>query len=113
MPYCETMPYFTPWTGTYCMLEEFDGGYYINGVAISVAPDQVMQAYQLLKQTIVETNQRFDQKAMDLYPEVLQELLTKRDLTQNQTEINRTELHYEVQDMGMLPSPLMQMAIFK
>ena len=100
MPYCETMPYFTPWTGTYCMLEEFDGGYYINGVAISVAPDQVMQAYQLLKQTIVETNQRFDQKAMDLYPEVLQELLTKRDLTRNQIEINRTELHYEVQDMG-------------
>ena len=56
MPYCETMPYCTPWAGTFCMLEEFEGGYYINGVAISVAPDQVMQAYELLKQTIVEAD---------------------------------------------------------
>ena len=37
---------------------------------------------------------------MDLYPEVLQALLTKRDRSENQAEINRTELHYEVQDMG-------------
>ena len=81
MPYCETMPYWTPWAGTFCMLEEFEGGYYINGVAISVAPDQVMQAYEFLKQTIVEADHHFDQKAMDLYPEVLQELLTKRDLS--------------------------------
>ena len=100
MPYCETMPYCTPWAGTFCMLEEFEGGYYINGVAISVAPDQVMQAYEFLKQTIVEADPHFDQKAMDLYPEVLQALLTKRDRSENQTEINRTELHYEVQDMG-------------
>ena len=100
MPYCETMPYWTPWAGTFCMLEEFEGGYYINGVAISVAPDQVMQAYEFLKQTIVEADPHFDQKAMDLYPEVLQALLTKRDRSENQTEINRTELHYEVQDMG-------------
>ena len=100
MPYCETMPYWSPWAGTFCMLEEFEGGYYINGVAISVAPDQVMQAYELLKQTIVEADPHFDQKAMDLYPEVLQALLTKRDRSENQAEINRTELHYEVQDMG-------------
>ena len=100
MPYCETMPHWTPWVGTFCMLEEFEGGYYINGVAISVAPDQVMQAYDLLKQTIVEADPHFDQKVMDLYPEVLQALLTKRDRSENQAEINRTELHYEVQDMG-------------
>jgi hypothetical protein len=92
MPYCETMPEWTPWAGTFCMLEEFEGGYYINGMAISVAPSQVMQAYDLLEQ------KSFDQG--DLYPEILQALLTKRDLTQNQAEINRTELHYMVQDMG-------------
>ena len=59
MPYCETMPYWTPWAGTFCMLEEFDGGYYINGVAISVAPDQVMQAYDLLRQTMVRDQSTF------------------------------------------------------
>src|SRR3954468_10731955 len=100
MPYCETMPQWTPWVGTFCMLEEFEGGYYINGVAISVAPDQVTQAYDLLKQTIVEADPHFDHKVMDLYPEVLQALLTKRNRSENQAEINRTELHYEVQDMG-------------
>ena len=50
---------------------------------------------------------------MDLYPEVLQALLTKRDRSKNQAEINRTELHYEVQDMGDVAKSLMKMAIFK
>ena len=102
MPYCETMPHLTPWAGTFCMLEEFEGEYYLNGVAISVGPDQVMQAYELLKQSIVETDQSFDQVAMELYPEILQALLTKRDLLHSteSKEIHLTELHYEVQDMG-------------
>ena len=102
MPYCETMPHWTPWTGTFCMLEEFDGSYYLNGVAISVAPEQVMQAYEFLKTSTANADQPFDQQAIDLYPEVLQALLTERDLLHSteSKEIHRTELYYEVQDMG-------------
>ena len=114
MPYCETMPHLTPWAGAFCMLEEFEGGYYLNGVTFTVGPDQVMQAYELLKQSIVETDQSFDQVAMELYPEILQALLTKRDLLQHSVEksIIRNSIT-RFKRWGMWLSPLMKMAIFK
>ena len=49
MPYCETMQSWIPWGGTLCLLEEFNGGYYMNGVAIIVSPNQLRQAVDFLK----------------------------------------------------------------
>lgn len=100
MPYCETMQKWVPWAGTFCMLEEFDGGFYLNGVAATVSPDQLGQAFTFINQQITETGQPYQKVVFECYPEILQELLTNPDMSQKKHEIIRTELHYHVENLA-------------
>ena len=99
MPYCETMKEWVPWAGTFCLLEEFENGYYINGIAVSVGPTDVKQAFDLLNNHLKEIESTYDQAARELYPEMLGALLSKRKVEEETREIIHTELHYDVQNM--------------
>ncbi|WP_394238789.1 SEC-C metal-binding domain-containing protein [Niallia oryzisoli] len=99
MPYCETMPEYTPWAGTLCMLEEFDGGYYINGVATSVDPESVKHTYDFIVQKMKEMNGSSLEVAFELYPEILKALLEDLEASRKEVEVTRVELHYDVQSL--------------
>ncbi|WP_338449659.1 SEC-C metal-binding domain-containing protein [Niallia oryzisoli] len=99
MPYCETMPEWTPWAGALCMLEEFDGGYYINGVATSVGPDSLKRAYDFINEKMKEYESSSHEVAFEFYPEIQRALMQSLNVPDKQFEIIRTELHYEVQNM--------------
>ncbi|KAA9015526.1 SEC-C metal-binding domain-containing protein [Niallia endozanthoxylica] len=99
MPYCETMPKWIPWAGTLCMLEEFDGGHYINGVATSVAPDSVKNAYYIIAKKMKENNCSMSETAFEFYPEIIKALLEDVNPRKKQKEIYRTEFHYDVQNV--------------
>jgi len=99
MPYCETMSEWIPWAGTLCMLEEFDGGYYINGVATSVDPDSVKNAYRFITEKMKENNHSMSETAFEFYPEIIKALLEDLNPVKKQKEIIRTELHYDVQNV--------------
>ena len=99
MPYCETMQEWVPWAGTFCLLEEFEGGYYINGIAVSVGPDDVKRAFDLLNNHLKKKESTYDQAARELYPEMLGALLLKRKFGEETQEIIETELHYDVQNI--------------
>ncbi|WP_071393407.1 SEC-C metal-binding domain-containing protein [Bacillus tuaregi] len=98
MPFCETMPEWIPWAGTICMLEEFDGGYYINGVATSVGPDSLKNAYEYIEEKMKENQSTPHEVAFEHYPEILRALLLAPDYSKDAVEIIQTELQYEVQN---------------
>ena len=100
MPYCETMKEWVPWAGTFCLIEEFGMGLLdINGIAVSVGPTDVKQAFDLLTNHLKEIESTYDQAARELYPEMLGALLSKRKVEEETREIIHTELHYDVQNM--------------
>ena len=87
MPYCETMPKSNPGKGGFCIIEPFDGDYYMNGVAMIVAPEQVNQAYRYIENIIEETKQPYEIVAQEYYPEILQALLTKPSSPELEPEV--------------------------
>ena len=52
------MKKWVPWAGTYCLLEKFEDGYYINGIAVFVGPDDLKRAFDLLNLHLKETEIR-------------------------------------------------------
>lgn len=100
MPYCETMKEWVPWAGTYCLLEKFGDGYYINGMAVSVGPTELKRAFDFLNHQLEETKGTYDQVAREFYPEILGILLTKRKIDEETREVIHTELQYDVQNVG-------------
>ncbi len=115
MPYCETMPQWTPWAGTFCMLEEFDGGFYINGVAAVVSPDQVKQAFVFIAQQMKESERPLNEVVFEYYPEILKELLDNPNLErrQKQHEIIQTELHYHVENLASIAQSFKEKGLFQ
>ena len=87
MPYCETMPKSNPGKGGFCIIEPFDGDYYMNGVAMIVAPERVNQAYRYIENIIEETRQSYEVVAKEYYPEILQALLTNPSAPEVQPEV--------------------------
>ena len=101
MPYCETLLEPQPWAGAFCLLEEWNGGYYMNGMASIVGPRKLKEAEELLKSYLEETGDPYEKAARDLYPEMYGALLQKVDWSdKEESEWVQTTLVYSMQDVN-------------
>lgn len=101
MPYCETMPEPQPWGGVFCLLEEWNGGYYMNGVAAIVGPRKLKAAENLLKSYLEETGDSYEKAAFDLFPEMLDALFQEAEWRdQEKSELVQTTLKYSMTDVN-------------
>ncbi|MBM7649272.1 hypothetical protein JOC78_002225 [Bacillus ectoiniformans] len=105
MPYCETLFEYQPWAGTFCLLEELDGSYYMNGVTAIVGPDHLHRAEDHLKSHLQETGESYESAAIDLFPELTGELLRKRVLKEGEAhEVVSSTLYYSMDDVDAVMS---------
>jgi SEC-C motif len=99
MPFCETMSELVPWGGTFCLLEPFDEGYYVHGVAIIEGPRGIKRAYAKINELMSETRRSYEQIAMTYFLEIVNELMDPYDIRHREmTKIDEVTLHYEVDD---------------
>lgn len=101
MPYCETLPEPQPWAGAFCLLEEKDDGYYMNGVAAIVGPGNLKKAEKLLKTHLEETGNSYEKAAIDLFPEMTGALLQEMEWPDDEeSELVNTTLMYSMTDVN-------------
>ncbi|WP_174734466.1 YecA family protein [Mesobacillus harenae] len=101
MPYCETLPEPLPWGGTFCLLEERDGGYYMNGVAAFVGPEKLIEAKKRLERYLKETGASYEKAAIDFFPEITGALLQEVErLAEEESELVHTTLVYSMTDVN-------------
>ncbi|WP_404330249.1 YecA family protein [Mesobacillus maritimus] len=101
MPYCETLPEPQPWAGALCLLEEWNGSYYMNGVAAIVGPRKLKAAERLFKSHLEETGDSYEKAAFDVFPEMTGALLQEvewRD--KEESELAHITLVYSMTDVN-------------
>lgn len=109
MPYCETLPEHLPWGGTFCLLEERDGGYYMNGVAAFVGPKELMEAKKLLENHLKETGDSYEKAAFELFPESTGALLKGVEWSEEEeSELVHTTLVYSMADVNEVMTAIHQ-----
>ncbi|MGG0716241.1 SEC-C domain-containing protein [Robertmurraya massiliosenegalensis] len=114
MPYCETLLEPQPWAGAFCLLEERNGGYYMNGVASIVGPEKLKEAEALLKSNLKETGNSYEQAALDLYPEMTGALLRKEDRAdKEESEWTHTTLVYSMHDVNEVMTAIHQTGLLE
>lgn len=116
MPYCETMREWEPWAGTFCFLEEFDGQYYMNGIAVYVSPTELANVKTMIETLLIQTDSDYETVAMSYYPQILGELLKENDrpfLKGERKTLKETELHFQVTEMGLVVRTFNQMPTFR
>ncbi|WP_097677931.1 YecA family protein [Bacillus massilinigeriensis] len=103
MPYCETLSEPRPWGGLFGLLEEWDGGYFMNGVAAIVGPGELKKAENLLRSCLEKTGDSYGKTAIDFYPEIIGVLFQKEDLSDGETkELVETKLYYSMSDINVV-----------
>ncbi len=101
MPYCETLPEAQPWGGTFCLLEENDGGYYMNGIAVMIGPDKLKEAEKLLKSRLEKTGVSYEKAAIEHFPEMIGSLLKQVERSnEEESELVHTTLKYSMTDIN-------------
>ncbi|WP_019153889.1 YecA family protein [Robertmurraya massiliosenegalensis] len=109
MPYCETLLEPQPWAGAFCLLEERDGGYYMNGVAVIVGPEKLKKAEEFLKNHLKETGNSYEKSAFDLYPEMTGALIRNEErLDRKECEWTHTSLVYSIGDVNEVMTAIHQ-----
>ncbi|GLB61867.1 YecA family protein [Cytobacillus sp. NCCP-133] len=109
MPYCETLPVPQPWGGAFCLLEEQDGGYYMNGVAAIVGPRRLKEAKELLKSHLDETGDSYEKAAIDLFPEMTGALLQETNRPdEEESELVQSTLAYSLNDVNKVMTAIHQ-----
>jgi hypothetical protein len=103
MPYCETLPEPQPWGGAFCLLEERDGGYYMNGVAATVGPGKLKEAKKLLKSYLGQTGDSYEKASIDLFPETTGALLQEAEWSdKEESKLVHTTLVYSMTDVNQV-----------
>lgn len=109
MPYCETLPEPHPWGGAFCLLEESDGSYYMNGVTVIVGPGELKEAEELLKSYMDETGDSYEKAAMDLFPETTSALFQETERSEEEEgELVHTTLMYSMTDVNEVMTAIHQ-----
>jgi len=101
MPYCETLPEPQPWGGVFCLLEEWNGGYYVNGVAAIVGPRKLKAAEKVLKSYMEKTGDSYENAAFELFPKMIGALLQEAEWRKKEeSELTNTNLVYSMTDVN-------------
>ncbi len=114
MPYSENVKNVRPWEISFCLLEPFNDGYYINGVSTWTGPEVAETLITEIHRLLSSTNKTYEQVVRDFYPELLSIVIGENgNFSTKSCDVTNQVLTYQVKNKDKVVEQLLKNKAFE